>query len=51
MAKNAKIEVRIELEEKQTIEARAKDRGFDSVSAYMLYLLRNDSKKEGNDRS
>lgn len=50
MAKDKDIRVRVDSEEKQIITSRAKERGFDSVSAYILFLLRQDEKK-GSDGS
>lgn len=42
MAKDKDIRVRVDSEEKQIIAARAKEKGFDSVSAYLLFLVRQD---------
>jgi hypothetical protein len=45
MAKDKDIRVRVSTEDKQLIVERAKERGFDSLSAYLLFLIREDLKK------
>jgi uncharacterized protein (DUF1778 family) len=44
MAKTDLIKVRVEPTEKYLIEQQAKINGFDTVSAYVLYLIRKDGK-------
>lgn len=40
MAKKSKIEIRCDEQEKILIQNKAKLAGFDTVSAYVLYLIR-----------
>lgn len=44
MAKTEWIKVRVEPTEKYLIEQKAKLAGFDTVSAYILFLIRKDGK-------
>lgn len=45
MPVDSDIRVRIDSEEKADFKKLAKERGFNSLSAFVLYLLRNEKKK------
>ncbi|MFH1622564.1 MAG: hypothetical protein ABIA97_05530 [Candidatus Omnitrophota bacterium] len=44
MAKEKYIQLRVGKEEKRKLKQRAKKNGFDTLSAYILWLLRKSSK-------
>jgi hypothetical protein len=46
--KDSNIMIRVSLEEKRDMMIIAKNKGFDSLSAYLLFLYRNSSNKEVN---